>query len=159
MTSYDSAHWGEFALGQLGASAALAGLVFVALSINLRDVVQNRLLVRRAAEAVVLLSTVLFTSTAVLIPGHSRDALSVELILLGAAVCFIVGALQRGAAGGVPLVVRRVTGLGTGVLILVAGVSLGFTEGGGLYWWPAAVLLGYIGALGGGWVLLVEILR
>ena len=35
MSAYDAARWSDFALAQLGASAALLGLVFVGLSINL----------------------------------------------------------------------------------------------------------------------------
>jgi modulator of FtsH protease len=31
--------------------------------------------------------------------------------------------------------------------------------GGGLYWWPAAVIAAYVGAIVDAWVLLVEILR
>jgi hypothetical protein len=39
VTASDPARWSEFALGQLGASAALLGLVFVGLSINLRELI------------------------------------------------------------------------------------------------------------------------
>ena len=53
MSAYDPARWSDFALAQLGASAALLGLVFVGLSINLRDVVGSRRLVNRAAEAII----------------------------------------------------------------------------------------------------------
>ena len=38
MSAYDPAAWSDFALAQLGASAALLGLVFVGFSINLRDI-------------------------------------------------------------------------------------------------------------------------
>jgi hypothetical protein len=31
--------------------------------------------------------------------------------------------------------------------------------GGGLYWWPAAVVAAYMSALTNAWVLLIEILR
>jgi modulator of FtsH protease len=31
--------------------------------------------------------------------------------------------------------------------------------GGGLYWWPAAIIAAYVGAIVDAWVLLVEILR
>jgi modulator of FtsH protease len=68
MSAYDPARWSDFALAQLGASAALLGLVFVGLSINLRDVVGSRRLVNRAAEAIIELAAVLVSATAVLIP-------------------------------------------------------------------------------------------
>ena len=39
MTAYRIGEWESFALGQVGASAALLGLVFVGISINLRDII------------------------------------------------------------------------------------------------------------------------
>jgi len=50
VTGYHVSEWSDFALAQLGASAALLGLVFVGLSINLRDVIGSTSLVNRAAE-------------------------------------------------------------------------------------------------------------
>jgi hypothetical protein len=44
MAAYDPARWSDFALAQLGASAAVLDLVFVALSINLRAVVGSGVL-------------------------------------------------------------------------------------------------------------------
>lgn len=160
MTPYESSEWMDFALGQLGASAALGGLVFVGLSINVREVMSSRLLVNRAAEAVVLLGSVLISATAVLIPGQARDVLATELLVLGGATLLVIWKLQRGMTGAaVTVLIRRLCGLGSPALVAVAGLSLALVEGGGLYWWPGAVVLAYVGALGGAWVLLVEILR
>jgi modulator of FtsH protease len=57
MTGYTPADWSDFALAQVGASAALLGLVFVGISINLRDFVDSRTLVNRAFEAIVMLAS------------------------------------------------------------------------------------------------------
>ena len=57
------------------------------------------------------------------------------------------------------IVSRRIIGLGSALLILIAGVILLVEAGGGLYWWPAAIVAAYVGALVNAWVLLVEILR
>lgn len=170
--AYTSGNWSEFATAHVGASAALLGLVFVGLTINLRDVVASRLLVNRAAEAVILLASVLATSTAVLIPGQARGALSAELIVLGFGIFTAVYLLQRGAGaataasddghGGAPrvtIVLRRVFGIGSSVLVVIAGITLAATSGGGLYWWPAAIVAAYTGAVANAWVLLIEILR
>lgn len=64
MTGYHVSEWSDFALAQLGASAALLGLVFVGLSINLRDVIGSTSLVNRAAEAVIALAGVLVAAYA-----------------------------------------------------------------------------------------------
>jgi modulator of FtsH protease len=168
--AYEIGEWSEFAVAHVGGSAALLGLVFVGLTINLRDVISSSQLVNRALEAVILLGGVLATSTTVLIPGQAREALSAELIVGGGALFAAIYFLQRGATtqpfdpgkGGPPrgsLAFRRVVGLGAPALFVVAGLTLGATAGGGLYWWPAAVLVSYLGALVNAWILLVEILR
>ena len=67
--AYRIGDWESFALAQVGASAALLGLVFVGISINLRDIVGSGSLVHRAGEAVILLGSILAVATVVLIPG------------------------------------------------------------------------------------------
>ena len=132
--AYRISDWESFALAQVGASAALLGLVFVGISINLRDIVGSGSLVHRAAEAVILLGSVLVTSTVVLIPGQRRDVLSAELILLACGLFAVIVFLQRdaitqpidpGRPGPPPgsLAIRRVCGLGAAVLLL-PGVEL-----------------------------------
>jgi hypothetical protein len=54
--------WGELFLAGAGASAALAGLLFVAMSINLERILQGAGLPGRAGEAIVLLVAVLVFS-------------------------------------------------------------------------------------------------
>jgi len=168
--AYRIGDWESFALAQVGASAALLGLVFVGISINLRDIVGSGSLVHRAAEAVILLGRVLVTSTVVLIPGQRRDVLSAVLIVLACALFAIIVFLQRdaitqpsdpGRPGPPPgsLPIRRVFGLGAAVLIAVAGITLAAKAGGGLYWFPPAILAAYAGSLTDAWILLIEILR
>jgi modulator of FtsH protease len=162
MSGYEGSAWTDFALGHLGASAALVGLVFVGLSINIQSVIRSEALVHRAGEAILLLGVVLATSTLLLIPGQEKDVLAAELILVGAAILIFVAALQRRGDDRQPhgsVVLRRVSALGGPALVALAGISLMLGEGGGLYWWPPAIVLAYIGALGSAWVLLVEILR
>ena len=170
MTAYDPAQWTDFAVAQVGASAALLGLVFVGMSINLKEFVGTPVLVNRALEAILLLGSVLLTATAVLMPGQEREAVGMELVVLGVLVSVAVLRLQvgystyvvptgdRGPTRG-SIVSRRVLGLGSTVLIAIAGVLLLVEAGGGLYWWPAAVVAAYLGAIVNAWVLLVEILR
>ena len=172
MNGLDVDKWETFALGQLGASAALLGLVFVGISINLRDVVSSRRLVNRACEAVVLLATILVTSSILLVPGQGRRTVGVELGVAAVAVLVAVGFLQRslgtdsegappGDANepGLSHLVRRLFGLGAPLLMVAAAGCLLAESGGGLYFWSGGVLLAYVGALTSAWVLLVEILR
>ena len=63
----------------------------------------------------------------------------------------------RAPRGSLPF--RRAVGLGGPLITAVAAGTLLAGRGGGLYWWPAAVLVSYTGALANVWVLLIEILR
>jgi hypothetical protein len=168
--AYRIGDWESFALAHVGASAALLGLVFVVISINLRDIVGSGPLVHRAGEAVVLLGGVLAVATVVLIPGQRKDVLSAELILLAGALFAVILFMQRDAVTqptdpgrpGPPrgsLAMRRAFGLGAAVLIALAGITLAAEAGGGLYWLPAAILAAYAGSLSNAWILIIEILR
>ena len=168
--AYRIGDWESFALAHVGASAALLGLVFVVISINLRDIVGSGPLVHRAGEAVVLLGGVLAVATVVLIPGQRKDVLSAELILLAGGLFAVILFLQRDAVTQavdrdrpapprVSLAIRRVLGPGTAVLIALAGITLAAEAGGGLYWLPAAILAAYAGSLTNAWILIIEILR
>jgi hypothetical protein len=168
--AYEIAEWANFALAHVGASAALLGLVFVGISINLRDIVGSGALVHRAAEAVMLLGSVLATATVVLIPGQRRGLLSTELIAIAAMTFAAVLFFQRDAVtqspdpgkGGPPrvsLAIRRTLGLGAAIVIGIAGITLAAEWGGGLYWLPVAILSAYAGSLTNAWILLIEILR
>jgi hypothetical protein len=83
MHAYTTAGWEELFLAEVGASAALAGLLFVAISINLTKILEVRGLVGRAGEAIVLLVAVLVVSTLVLVPDQPCVALGTELLVAG----------------------------------------------------------------------------
>ena len=75
MPAYSAAEWESLFVAEAGASAALAGLLFVALSINLERILKGSGLPGRAGEAIVLLLTVLVVSTFGLVPGQSPRVL------------------------------------------------------------------------------------
>ena len=159
--AYDPGAWSSFFAAEVSASAALTGLVIVAVSINLNRLLEERSLSGRAGETVVLLSGVLLLSTCVLVPAQPHWLLGAEIL----AVALMVGGgrmiiLRR--AGRHPLepkYVRELFLLGTALLFALAGVSLILGVGGGLYLLVPAILLAIIGGVLNAWVLLVEILR
>jgi hypothetical protein len=78
-----TAGWESLFVALAGASAALAGLLFVAISINLDRILEGPGLAGRAGEAIVLPVAVLVVSTLVLVPGQPRTALGAELLVAG----------------------------------------------------------------------------
>jgi hypothetical protein len=73
VSTYDPSGWQELGVAVAGASAALTGLVFVAVSINLDRILAYPWLSGRVGETVLLLMAVLVESLLVLAPGQSRS--------------------------------------------------------------------------------------
>jgi hypothetical protein len=161
---YSTELWHDLFIGVAGAAAALTGLLFVSLSINLQQILQQVWLPRRAGLTVVLLFEALVIAILGLVPGQSSVALGVELLGLGGgAWLFATGVytVRRPPVGSyrAPIVVGVVTSQLATLPVIVAGASLVSQRGGGLYWLvPGIVLLLGVGVINA-WVLLIEILR
>jgi hypothetical protein len=139
--------------------------VFVAVSINIDRILAYPWLPGRAAETVVLLVAVLVESLLLLVPGQSRVALGVELLIVGAAGWAIVTATHvrlrrhRDRVSTGHRYGRIAIGQVAGLPAVIAGVSLLAESGGGLYWLFAGMTLSLAVALANAWVLLIEIVR
>ncbi len=160
--AYDAEPWHDLYVMTGGAAAALAGLLFVAVSINLDRILAGQGLPRRAGETLALMVSVLVVSVLVLIP-QPRVALALESLLVGGLVfSAMLKRVRLHLSFSGPAYVRLVPTVILGsfaVPVLVGGVSLLAETGGGLYWFVPAVVLGFVGAVLNAWVLLVEILR
>lgn len=163
--AYSPGLWSGFFSAQVSASAALTGLIFVAVSINLARIVAQKWLVARAAKALLTLAGVLLVSTLCLVPAQHVATLGTELTVLGGMLWVAATGSHRAASQGNPYVTTRQKVLQSILTQLsaipfpAAGVSLLFGWGGGLYWLVVGVVFALIAALMDGWVLLVEILR
>jgi hypothetical protein len=164
MTAYDASEWTDFFVAGAGASAALAGLVFVAVSINVDRILRLRGLPERALSTVMLLLSVVLVSLLGLMPGQSRAALAGELLGVGLVFAVVILALtsrSMATSDRQPVHVFLqwfLVGLGT-VPVVLGAVSLFAEAGGGLYWVAVGIVLATTGAVANAWVLLVEILR
>ena len=164
MHGYDPASWGDFFTAVTSAAAALAGLLFVAVSINLGNILKVTGLPERAAETLAMLLFVVLSSALTLVP-QDVELLGAEVLVMVVPLTWITlrGTLKyRRQNPDTPLLwsVSRATANAVALIPgTIAGLSLAAHWGGGLYWLVPTALLGIVGAVYSAWVLLVEIVR
>jgi modulator of FtsH protease len=164
MSGYEPVEWTAFGLGVAGATAALTGLLFVAVSINLTRILAFPELPGLAGAALVQLTSALFAAVFLLVPQNA-GVLGAELAVLGFVVAFILVPVQLRQRGGsfVPevawWVTRALPTVLVPLLLLLAGIGVAQQVFGGLYLMAVAVLVSVAAALGYAWILLVEIQR
>ena len=164
MTAYQPEQWHDMFVAMAGAAAALTGLIFVAVSINLERVLKFPALPPRAAETLSILVGLLVLSVFVLVPGQSLTALGAEILVLGVVMgtVLLTKRLRLPRAAGQPrtwTVTPVVVILAASLPMAAAGISVLVRGGGGLYWLVAALILGFAGSVLNAWILLVEIHR
>jgi modulator of FtsH protease len=165
-SGYAPTDWVALCAAEVAAAAALTGLVFVSVSINLERIMRYPTLPDRALEAILLFSVVVLTSMLVLVPGQSITLLGAELLLVSvlswAAVAYIHlrSLTDPGARGYIPQRIAYAVLTELAMLAFaLSGLTLVVHAGGGLYWLVPATILALTGAVLSAWVLLVEIIR
>jgi hypothetical protein len=158
-----SAEWHDFFVAQAGASAALAGLMFVALSINIERILKSPWLPPRAGSTMVLLIGSVIQALVALWPAPALWVTGAEELFVSAVIWLyaswlvFTGARTPKEFGGSFNVV-----LTTQVVCLpaIAGsIALVYGLEGGFYAIAFAALMAIVGGILNSWVLLVEILR
>lgn len=158
--------WTDFFVAEVGAAAALAGLLVVAMSINIKEIMALPTLPPRAAQTLIIIAAALVLASLGLFPRQSLTAFGWEAVVTGIVVA-LTGALEvrnlfarREKADPLfwslyPLLLVIITALPA----LVGGLLLVNGDETGLYWIASGIIIAFITTLQGGWVLLVEILR
>jgi hypothetical protein len=163
-TAYVAGDWASFALAITAAAATLAGLLFVAVSINLQRILSFKNLPARAAQTLMLFTTPLITGLFLVVPGQGAAVVAWELLITGIAVGgtqLWINARSPRSDQETPLtwIVARASPVVSCGCLVVAGGTLLAQAGGGVYWVVPSVLAAFIFGLVNTWVLLVEILR
>ena len=158
--------WSDFFVAEVGASAALAGFVIVAISINLTRIISFPWLPGRAAETLVAPTGVLIVSSYMLVPRQPAGQLAFELIASGAAMWLVPMVIQlrtaRRQSGVVPrrsLVTRFVLTQISSVPIIASGALMWNGAPNAVAWMVPGVIASLISTVINAWVLLVEIVR
>jgi hypothetical protein len=157
--------WANFFFAEATASSALVGLIFVAISINLNQILAAAHLPRRAIMALVILMSILIISSLMLVPGQSLTVIGGEILGIGCIIWYAVTRLEIAVLRSVDeqyrssqypsLIINQLVMLlyiAAGILILAIGKN-------GLYVLVPAMLFSFMIAITEVWVLMVEIKR
>ncbi len=159
--------WTNFLSAETGAAAALAGLIFVAVSINVDKILQFPVATRRASEALALLMGVLFVGTFGMAPDQSAGALGWKFLGVGGLLWLMTVMIH---IQGFRFrdekkvrwywVVNRIALCQFATLsFCVAGVLLIRGDPRGMHWLVPGCIFSFASAMSSAWVLLIEILR
>jgi hypothetical protein len=163
VTAYTTSEWSNFFMGSVGAAAALLGLLFVAISMNLQQILKFPKLPGRAAGTLGILIGALVVSSFGLTPGQTPRVFGIEILATAVVVAGqSVWVTWHRYVPTDPLswTLEPFFELVLPSLAFIAGgLSLIYGGGGGLYWVLAGTLLSFLAACLSAWVLLVEILR
>ncbi len=161
--------WTDFYVSCSGASAALVGLLYVGLSINLKKILSIPHLPDRALEAMALLTTVLGISLLALVPGQGPSALGWEALCLGLLNwALVTRCLWRSYRSVASKFGHRYLGTYVARFLLNQAATLSFPLAGLLflmgspaapYWTVPGCLFSILIAIADSWVLLIEINR
>jgi hypothetical protein len=156
--------WGDFFIAQVGASAALAGLIFVAVSLNLTKVLALSHLPTRAFQALMVLMEILVISSLALVPQplpwFGGETILISLPIWITVIVFDMRTLRIAGKEYRRRSIQRMAISQAAALLFFIGAVATLAFGlAGVYWLAPAIICSYLIALLDAWVLLVEINR
>ena len=156
--------WTDYFLGTAGIGAVLAGLVFVALSVNLARIVRTPGMAARGAQALALLLGPTLGAIVGLWPADDPARVGIAVATVGGLLWLTVTALEYlTMVTGVPgptgqRAVRVLLAQAATLLVIAAGASFVTGVGFGFDLLVPATLAAIVAGLAGAWTLLVEVM-
>jgi modulator of FtsH protease len=158
--------WSNFFLGELSAAAALAGLLFVAVSVNQARILELGRIADRGIEALAMLFLVLVVASIPLMPGQPARHIGAEILLIAGGTLLMLVPVQRAYHQAVDPEYRRRSGqmawlnrIAMMSIALGGLVTLWRGDGGGLYLVAIGILATFLAVGANAWVLPIEINR
>ncbi len=162
MAALTPADWHDFAVTTGGASGALTGLLFVALSLNAGRIAGRHGLRASAAQTLVLFIVPLVMATVLLAPGQPDWLLGAELTAVGLITSWVLRSLARGKRNLdddeqllVALFNRAAVNVAVMLLFTASGVILACGEPDGLYLLLPATLIAQVSGVLNAWYFLL----
>jgi hypothetical protein len=160
-----AADWANFFVAEVGASAALTGLLVVAISINLARILSISQLPGRAVEGLVILVAAFVLASIGLVPNQPVKLFGAEVLMIGLVTFLVSSVIQLRSWNAIAAVstakqcARAGVGVASSLPFIIAGALLLYGSDAGLYWIAAGVIISLMACVWHAWVLLVEILR
>jgi uncharacterized membrane protein SirB2 len=155
-----NAEWGNFFVITGGASGALTGLVFVAVSLQAEAIFGSVTLRKAAGQALILLVTPLWVAAIMTVPAVPEQTRGSFLIVTGLAVggvlLFIRLGMHPAEEGNLArLLTRIMPNVLTTVPLIIAGVWIVVWGESGVYWLTPAQMVPLIGGVASAWLILM----
>lgn len=157
--------WSDFFVATAGASAALAGFIFVSVSISLKQILAFPKLPNRTLESLLFPINVLLISCCGLVPDQAPAWMGSEMLgfgLLTSGISFKLGWVMLNLTPDPYKRSYRLNFLITQMITLpywLAGILIIEVGWVGVYWVVPAILLSFIKTFYDVWLLLIEINR
>jgi modulator of FtsH protease len=147
MSGYLATAWSDFSVAVVGASAALTGLLFVAMSLHLPQVASSKAHRNRSEATLAALVMLIIVATVGLIPDQSTSLLGLELAVAFAVFLVFYALRSRAywAGGRLPRSVALRTALGA--VITLSGIGCGVLLLIGLGWAVFLVVPMFLGGV------------
>jgi len=154
--------WTDFAVVVGAATAALLGLLFVAVSIRIETIARSAELRNRSAQTLALLLTGLLVAVLLAVPDQRKWALGAEYLVLVMAVICVALVLDRRVAGDSATSIGRLLDVLnptfiTCSLLLIAALVLILGHEDGTYLVVPAVIAVLVGGVVNAWLILVKL--
>jgi hypothetical protein len=160
--SFRPDQWHDFFVLVGGAAAALTGLVFVALSLNLAVVMSDSTHRYRSIGTLTNFAGIFVVCGLAVMGGQNHVAIGIEWLLVacGAGVVYVNGYLQARTGGGsqrTMSLVRTASGTALYAAQLVGSIVFAFGSIAGLYIAAVAIVVLAAYSVSGAWLLLVGV--